>query len=162
MASVTFDVAVGGDGLTINDGSQPTPGGLGNGGHRTLFVPALNNVVAIAKNVVDKVDPISDIFLPPSATNPTLRPDGTPVTSGQVYFNTVAQENRQLKNGVWAPYIVDQPTGAGGDAVFYLNDNIVRNNYTIPPGKNAMSAGPLAIQSGVVITVPPGQGWAIV
>jgi len=51
MASVTFPVSVGGDGSTVSDDSSPTTG-LGNGGHRTRFVPALAQVVAVAGNTV--------------------------------------------------------------------------------------------------------------
>ncbi len=53
MASVFFDPAVGGDASTVTDDSSPTTG-LDNGGHRTRFVPALAQIVAIAANVVAK------------------------------------------------------------------------------------------------------------
>lgn len=51
MASVTFSSTVGGNGSTISDDSNPATG-LGNGGHRARFVPALTQLVAIAGNVV--------------------------------------------------------------------------------------------------------------
>jgi hypothetical protein len=54
------------------------------------------------------------------------------------------------------------PTGGGTDKVFYLNDNQVTTDYTLPPGKNAMSAGPITVNLGVTVTVPPGQAWTIV
>jgi hypothetical protein len=53
MASVYFDPAVGGDGSTVTDDSNASTG-LDNGGHRTRFVPALAQIVAIAANVVAK------------------------------------------------------------------------------------------------------------
>lgn len=53
MASVFFDPAVGGDASSVSDDSSPTTG-LDNGGHRTRFVPALAQIVAIAQNVVAK------------------------------------------------------------------------------------------------------------
>ncbi|MFD1189759.1 hypothetical protein [Phenylobacterium conjunctum] len=53
MASVYFDPAVGGDGSTVTDDSNASTG-LDNGGHRTRFVPALAQIVAIAANVVTK------------------------------------------------------------------------------------------------------------
>lgn len=55
MASVYFDPAVGGDGSTVSDDSNATTG-LANGGHRTRFVPALSQVVAVAGNVVTKAN----------------------------------------------------------------------------------------------------------
>ena len=59
MASVTFTPDVGGNGLTVTDDANPTTG-LANGGHRARFVPALAQVVAVAKFVVDTASDISD------------------------------------------------------------------------------------------------------
>ena len=53
MASVTFSVGVGGDGSTVTDDSNSSTG-LANGGHRTRFVPAMGQVVAVAGYVVTK------------------------------------------------------------------------------------------------------------
>lgn len=53
MASVNFPAGVGGDGSTVTDDASPTTG-LANGGHRTRFVPALAQLVAIALNTVTK------------------------------------------------------------------------------------------------------------
>lgn len=52
MAQVYFDPAVGGNGTTVTDDANPTTG-LANGGHRTRFVPALAQVVAVADYVAD-------------------------------------------------------------------------------------------------------------
>jgi len=53
-------------------------------------------------------------------------------------------------------------TGGGTDKVFFENDQTVTTNYTIPSSKNAMSTGPLTINSGVLITVPSGSRWIII
>lgn len=53
MSSVTFSTSVGGDGSTVTDDSNATTG-LDGGGHRTRFVPALAQVVAVAANTVTK------------------------------------------------------------------------------------------------------------
>jgi hypothetical protein len=53
-------------------------------------------------------------------------------------------------------------SGAGGDDVFYENGQTVTTNYTLTAGKNAMSAGPITINSGVTVTVGSGQSWVIV
>lgn len=45
---------------------------------------------------------------------------------------------------------------------FFENDNTVTQNYTFTPGKNAMSAGPIAVASGITVTVPVGSAWTIV
>jgi len=52
--------------------------------------------------------------------------------------------------------------GGGNDLVFYENDMVVTTNYTLTANKNAMSAGPVTINSGVTVTVPTGAVWTIV
>jgi len=46
--------------------------------------------------------------------------------------------------------------------VFYENDVAVSVNYTITTSKNAMTAGPIDIESGVTVTIPSGSVWSIV
>lgn len=45
---------------------------------------------------------------------------------------------------------------------FYENAATVTADYTISSNQNAMSAGPITINSGVTVTVPPGSVWTIV
>jgi hypothetical protein len=52
--------------------------------------------------------------------------------------------------------------GASGDGLLYENNTIAATSYTITAGKNAMSAGPITVNSGVVITVPVGSVYTIV
>ena len=52
--------------------------------------------------------------------------------------------------------------GASTKQVFFENDNSVDVNYSVTSGKNAMSAGPIAIKSGITVTVPSGSFWTIV
>ena len=53
-------------------------------------------------------------------------------------------------------------TGGSTDEIFYENDQTVTTNYTITTNKNAMTAGPITINSGVTITIPSGSEWSIV
>jgi hypothetical protein len=53
-------------------------------------------------------------------------------------------------------------TGGGSDAVFVENDQVVSSNYTIPASKNAMSTGPISVNSGVTVTVSSGARWVII
>jgi hypothetical protein len=53
-------------------------------------------------------------------------------------------------------------TGGGTDQVFYLNDQTVTTSYTITAGRNAMTTGPIAIDSGVTVEVPTGSVWSII
>jgi len=62
--------------------------------------------------------------------------------------------------GSWAQ-IGGGATGAGGDQIFVENGVTVTANYTLSTNKNAMSVGPITINSGVTVTVPSGQRWVI-
>ncbi len=46
--------------------------------------------------------------------------------------------------------------------VFYENDQNVTANYTITTGTNAMSAGPITIDTGATVTIPSGSEWTVV
>lgn len=52
--------------------------------------------------------------------------------------------------------------GGGTDKVFYENGQTITTNYTISTGKNALTAGPITINSGITVTVPSGSVWTIV
>ena len=43
----------------------------------------------------------------------------------------------------------------------FVNSQTVSANYTIPVGSSAMSAGPVAVASGVTVTVSSGSRWVI-
>jgi hypothetical protein len=80
----------------------------------------------------------------------------TPPPSGSKIV--VIQNNLRPLVGLSA----DVPKGGGNNKIFYENDIIVTNNYTITPGKNAMTAGPIIINTGITITVPNGSTWTVV
>ena len=52
--------------------------------------------------------------------------------------------------------------GASTNTVFFENAKEVAVNYQITSTKNAMSAGPIAINAGIAVTVPSGCSWTIV
>ena len=52
--------------------------------------------------------------------------------------------------------------GASTNTVFFENDKAVAVNYQVTSTKNAMSAGPIAINAGIAVTVPSGCAWTIV
>ena len=45
---------------------------------------------------------------------------------------------------------------------FFVNPTTVSANYTIPTNYNAMTAGPISVNSGVTVTVGSGSTWTIV
>lgn len=42
------------------------------------------------------------------------------------------------------------------------NANTVSANYTIQTNYNAMSAGPVTVNSGITLTVPTGSNWVVI
>lgn len=117
---------------------------------------------AAAANAVD-----TNAVLKTSATGSAKIPAGTtaerdvsPVYGAQRANSTLNQQ--EWWNGsAWVP-MGGGATGAPGNNVFVENDTNVTGNYTITTGKNAMSAGPITINSGVTVTVPNGSTWSIV
>jgi hypothetical protein len=56
-------------------------------------------------------------------------------------------------------------TTAGGNSTtegLYEMANTISTNYTIGTGNNAISAGPIAIDTGITVTIPTGSVWSIV
>ena len=52
--------------------------------------------------------------------------------------------------------------GGGSDAVFIENDQTVTADYTIPATRNAMSTGPVTVNSGVTVTVSSGARYVVI
>jgi hypothetical protein len=58
----------------------------------------------------------------------------------------------------WAAAASSNITSLG----LYENSATISANYTIGTGNNAMSAGPITVNTGVTVTVPTGSTWVIV
>ena len=81
-------------------------------------------------------------------------------TSGMIRYNTTEASFEGYAAGAWGS-IGGGATGAGGDQVFYENELTVTTNYTLTTSRNAMSTGPITINSGITVTVPTNQRWVI-
>lgn len=84
----------------------------------------------------------------------------TPV-SGMLRFNTTDNKFEGYNGTAWGS-IGGGATGGGSDDIFYENGQTVTTSYSITSGKNAMSAGPVTIASGITVTVPSGSNWVVV
>jgi hypothetical protein len=62
--------------------------------------------------------------------------------------------------GTWVA-VGQGATGNGGDQIFVENGQTVTTSYTMPTSKNAMSTGPITINSGVTVTIPSGSRWVV-
>lgn len=88
----------------------------------------------------------------------TAQRPGSP-SAGMIRYNS---DNAQFEgySSAWGGF--GGASGASGNAVFYENDKTVTADYTITSNKNAMSAGPITINSGITVTVPSGSTWTVV
>jgi len=103
-----------------------------------------------------------DVFLNGVLLTPS---DYTASNGLTVVLNTGASASDEFQAVSYQPISLSQhtmPTGGTGSVVFYENDQTVTTDYTITSGKNAMSAGPITVNSGITVTVPTGSTWTIV
>jgi len=102
-----------------------------------------------------------------SATGSTILPVGTTAQQdgspqqGYIRFNSDTTQFEGYNGTIWSS-VGGGATGGGGDQVFVLNDQVVTVNYTVPTGKNASSAGPITINTGITVTVATDSIWVIV
>ena len=84
------------------------------------------------------------------------RPTGV---TGMFRYNSTTAGFEGYNGTVWGAI-------GGGSNITTLglweNASVIAANYTIGTGNNATSAGPITINSGVVVTVPSGSTWVIV
>jgi hypothetical protein len=126
-------------------------------GQKTFTLPVLGDAVnnTLAQTIAGNKT-FNWIKLPVGTTG--TRPTGE---TGLVRFNTDRNQFEGYNNTAWSG-IGDQPVGGGTNRVFFENDIVMTDNYTITAGKNAMSAGPITVNPGVILTVPSGSTYTIV
>lgn len=87
---------------------------------------------------------------------------GTP-SNGMFRYNTTDNAFEGYANGAWGAIGGSGgATGGGTDKIFYENGQTVTTDYTLTASTNAVTAGPISINSGVTVTVPSGGNWVIV
>jgi hypothetical protein len=107
--------------------------------------------------VVEKTSDIGSAKIP---NGTTAERDGSPAT-GFFRFNSSLSKFEGYNGSAWGS-VGGGATGGGSDDIFIENGQTVTTNYTLTTGKNALSAGPISIASGVTVTVPSGQVWSII
>ncbi len=131
-------------------------GNLSVTGTSTFTGNVTANVANITTISSDLVFSSNGAVTMPSGT--TGEQPGSP-QAGMIRYNTTTSTFEGYGSS-WGS-IGGGATGGGGDEVFVENDQTVTTSYTISSGKNAMSTGPITINSGVVVTVPSGARWVV-
>lgn len=101
-------------------------------------------------------------LVPYYSTTSGASPSTGNMSTGEIALN-ITDRVLYTKNGSGAVVAIGNgATGGGGDQIFVQNGQTVTTNYTIPTNFNAMSTGPVSINSGVTVTIPSGSVWAII
>jgi len=143
---------------TVND---PSLGGAYDDPLKVSEALFTNNSDANAAVAEAALTDFTSRYLGAYASDPALDLSGNPLQVGALYYNT--EQNSLL---VWnGTSFVSWTLGGGSsgvDSFFYQNAQVININTAVTSGKNAMSAGPITINSGVVVTVPSGSVWTVV
>lgn len=91
----------------------------------------------------------------------TAQKNAITATAGLVVFDSNLNKLSASNGTAWGS-VGGGATGGGTDDIFYENGQTVTTNYTLTTGKNAMSAGPITINTGITVTIPTGASWSIV
>jgi len=101
-------------------------------------------------------------IIPYSSTTSGSTPSAGNMQTGEIAVN-LTDRVMYTKNGSGTVVAIGNgATGGGGDQIFVQNGQTVTTSYTIPTNFNAMSTGPITINSAVVVTVPANSVWAII
>ena len=85
------------------------------------------------------------------------RPTGV---TGRFRFNTTLSKPEVYNGTAWGS-VGGGATGGGADEIFIENGQTVTTSYSIGASRNAMSTGPITINSGISVTVPSGSRWVV-
>jgi hypothetical protein len=117
-----------------------------------------SSTAAAAKVALNVISNTTGSAVIPSGTE--AQRDGTPAT-GYFRFNTTVSKFEGYNGTAWGS-VGGGATGGGADEIFIQNGKTVTTNYTIPSDKNAMSTGPITINSGVTVTVSSGARYVVI
>jgi hypothetical protein len=174
MSSVTFDVAVGGDGSTVTDDNNATTG-LREGGWKTRFVPCFTQQVAVANYIVTKAgeastsassasssataaaasyDSFDDRYLGAKSSDPSTDNDGNALLTGAIYWNTASNVMKVWSGAAWVSYnpaISYLPTAGGtmtGEITFAAGQFGTNINTFLSTPSSANLAAALTDETG--------------
>lgn len=116
-----------------------------------------SSTAAAAKVALNVISNTTGSAVIPSGTE--AQRDGTPAT-GYFRFNTTVSKFEGYNGTAWGS-VGGGATGGGADEIFIQNGKTVTTNYTIPSDKNAMSTGPITVNSGITVTVSSGSRWVV-
>lgn len=159
----TFEIvkvtARSGDVLTVTRAQEGTTAAAFSTGDRMEHRLTAGSVITELENKVQTTGDTASAIIPKGTT---AQRDASP-SAGLFRFNEEQDKFEGYNSTGWGEI------GGGGGAkgggtnqVFFENDIIITDDYTITTGKNAVTAGPVTINDGVTVTIPDGSTWTIV
>lgn len=165
MSSVYFDPALGGDGSTVTDDADPSTG-LAQGGHRTRFVPALAQTVAVAGFVLTKAGEAASsesAAAASAAVSEQAKQDAYGYAQDAAVQTGLAsaQADRAEDEADRAEAAATLAAATNPLAAIRINPRTIAESSTIPSGHNGLSAGPIAIGNNITVTIEDNATWSI-
>lgn len=149
--SVVFTQGSGGNVTLVSGQNAVIYANGGGGGAAVADVGLLSTANGVAKTSS------TGSAIVPSGTQ--AQRDGSP-SAGFFRFNSDVTKFEGYNGSAWGS-VGGGATGGGSDEVFIENGQTVTTNYSIPSGKNALSTGPISINSGITVTIPSGSNWVV-
>ena len=87
------------------------------------------------------------------------KPNKHTLAPNETYYN--AKDGKYYTIGKFGE-LIEIGSGGAVDDMFHENAQVVAASYTLAAGRNAMSAGPITINTGVTVTIESGATWTIV
>ena len=81
--------------------------------------------------------------------------------AGKFRYNTDVNKFEGHNGSSWGT-VGGGATGGGSDEIFMENGQTITTAYTMSATKNAITAGPISINSGITVTVPSGARWVVI
>lgn len=152
--SVTFPTNLGGDGSTVTDDDNASTG-LGNGGHRTRFVPAMGQTIAVANTLTQRFIDNSDI----SSSTVTIGSGSKSFTTAKAYVWAVGMWVTVTNTSTPANFMFGQVTA------YNSSTGLLTVNVAYTGGSGSYSAWTIAISppevfAGFVVTKDSPTGSA--
>ncbi len=107
-------------------------------------------------------------------TNATHSGEVTGATALTIADNVVDEANLKISNTPTNGYVLTAQSGNTGGLTWaeissgnttangmWEHAHTIASNYSITSGNNAMTAGPITINSGISVTIPTGSTWVI-
>jgi hypothetical protein len=118
---------------------------------RYINAPQQSKTYVVINNCSDS----SSVYIRGGPTSPTTGVEIEAGSSALVAWDSNTSDFIKVAGGGGGA------SGGAGNPIVYENDITISVDYTITTNKNAMSAGPLTLNSGITVTVPSGSTWVV-